>query len=50
MKKLIASLALGTLLVGGFLFAQDSQPSELAHGEAEPSVFNISSVSLVNVY
>lgn len=50
MKKLIASVALGTLLVGGFLFAQEFQPNDLAHGEAEPSVFKISRTSLVNVF
>ncbi|MBC5636293.1 hypothetical protein H8S33_05560 [Ornithinibacillus sp. BX22] len=42
MKKLIASLALGTLLMGGFFFMQDQQ-TDLAHGESEPSIFKMSS-------
>ncbi|SET39206.1 hypothetical protein SAMN05216389_11077 [Oceanobacillus limi] len=40
MKKMIAAVALGTLLVGGFLFTQDNQPTDLATGESEPSVFS----------
>ncbi|WP_157037558.1 hypothetical protein [Ornithinibacillus californiensis] len=50
MKKLFASLALGTLLMGGFLFMQDNQSTDLAHGEAEPSILKMSSVSPVSLY
>ncbi|WP_165769178.1 hypothetical protein [Virgibacillus profundi] len=44
MKKMIASIALGTLLVAGFLFAQDNEPTELA-GELEPSIFSVETPS-----
>ncbi|WP_188455110.1 hypothetical protein [Virgibacillus oceani] len=40
MKKLIASVALGTLLVAGFLFSQDNQPADTAM-DLEPSIFSI---------
>ncbi|MFS0674502.1 hypothetical protein [Ornithinibacillus sp. 179-J 7C1 HS] len=51
MKKLFASLALGTLLMGGFLFMQNSQAADLTqHGEVEPSIFKMSSVSIANLY
>lgn len=40
MKKLIATISLGTLLVvGGFLFSQNA-PSDTAM-EIEPSIFSI---------
>ncbi|SDR11262.1 hypothetical protein [Virgibacillus salinus] len=39
MKKVIATVSLGTLLVAGFLFSQE--PAELA-SDLEPSVFSIS--------
>ncbi|WP_164670127.1 hypothetical protein [Virgibacillus doumboii] len=38
MKKLIATVSLGALLVGGFLFSQE--PAELA-SDLEPSIFSI---------
>ncbi|MFC2949512.1 hypothetical protein [Virgibacillus sediminis] len=40
MKKIIASLALGGVLVAGFLFAQDNQPQDLAI-EVEPTIFSV---------
>ncbi|MBS3681135.1 hypothetical protein [Ornithinibacillus massiliensis] len=43
MKKLFASIALGTLLMGGFFFMQDQQ-TDLAHGESEPSVLKHSTI------
>lgn len=43
MKKLIASIALGTLLLGGFMFMQDQHSTDLATGESEPSIFNVMS-------
>jgi hypothetical protein len=50
MKKVIASLALGTLLMGGFLFAQDNQPTDLATtGELEPSILK-ASITGVSLY
>jgi hypothetical protein len=42
LKKLFASVALGTILMGGFLFMQDNQPTDVAHGEAEPSILKAS--------
>ncbi|MFD2045209.1 hypothetical protein ACFSTA_16110 [Ornithinibacillus salinisoli] len=42
MKKMIAALALGTLLVGGFLFSQENLPTDVATGEVEPSILSIS--------
>ncbi len=50
LKKLFASVALGTLLMGGFLFMQDNQSTELAHGEAEPSVLRASFTSPINLF
>ncbi|HLQ71315.1 MAG TPA: hypothetical protein VK142_05905 [Bacillota bacterium] len=41
MKKLISTIALGTLLVAGFMFAQDNQPTNTADMEWEPSVFSV---------
>ncbi|WP_404451338.1 hypothetical protein LG329_13475 [Virgibacillus necropolis] len=40
MKKLVASFALGTLLVGGFLFSQYDAPNSTAM-EVEPSILSI---------
>ncbi|MDY0395644.1 hypothetical protein ACFSMW_19405 [Virgibacillus halophilus] len=39
MKKWLATVALGTLLVAGFLFAQDSVPTDYADGE--PSILSV---------
>lgn len=44
MKKLMATFALGTLLVAGFAVAQDG-PVDTAM-EREPTVFSISNSSL----
>ncbi|WP_430788420.1 hypothetical protein VBD025_00925 [Virgibacillus flavescens] len=41
MKKLIASIALGTLLVGGFFFSQDNASVDTAM-EVEPDILSIS--------
>ncbi|MFC4023331.1 hypothetical protein ACFOUV_05780 [Oceanobacillus longus] len=41
MRKLLAGLSLGALLVGGFAFAQDSNPVDLTM-DKEPSIFSIS--------
>jgi hypothetical protein len=49
LKKLFASVALGTILMGGFLFMQENQPTDVAHGEAEPSIFKMSVSSVVNM-
>lgn len=40
MKKFVASLALGALLVVGFSFAQSNPTTDLSH-ESEPSIFSI---------
>lgn len=40
MKKLVASIALGTLLVGGFLFSQSNAPTDTAM-EVEPTIYSI---------
>ncbi|MUK88425.1 hypothetical protein GMD78_08480 [Ornithinibacillus sp. L9] len=45
MKKMIAAIALGTLLVGGFLFTQDNQPTDVATGESEPSILKAMSIN-----
>ncbi|WP_190279550.1 hypothetical protein [Ornithinibacillus gellani] len=47
MKKIIASLALGGVLMAGFLFAQDNQSTELVFGELEPSILSVSNSDLV---
>ncbi|SHF82636.1 hypothetical protein [Ornithinibacillus halophilus] len=41
MKKMIATVALGALLVGGFVFAQDNTTDTASNGELEPSIFNM---------
>ncbi|WP_339217031.1 hypothetical protein [Ornithinibacillus sp. FSL M8-0202] len=46
MKKLFASIALGTLLMGGFFFMQDQQTDLATHGESEPSVLKNSTIVL----
>lgn len=45
MRKLVATVSLGTLLVAGFLFAQDSQPADLSM-DREPTVYSIGNTSL----
>ncbi|MFD1037096.1 hypothetical protein ACFQ3N_01465 [Virgibacillus byunsanensis] len=40
MKKVFTTITLGTLLVAGFLFAQDKQPLDTA-SDLEPSVLSI---------
>ncbi|WP_158234701.1 hypothetical protein [Lentibacillus sediminis] len=40
MKKMITSLALGSLLLVGLAFAQDSQPADLSM-EMEPTIFSV---------
>ncbi|WP_233880273.1 hypothetical protein [Virgibacillus halodenitrificans] len=40
MKKFIASLALGTLLIVGYSFVQDNEPTDLTM-EVEPSIFSV---------
>lgn len=44
MKKFVASIALGALLVVGFSFAQNNQATDSAH-ESEPSIFSIQTPS-----
>jgi len=40
MRKLIAGAALGVMLLGGFLFAQDNEQEDLAY-ELEPSILSV---------
>ena len=40
MKKIVATIALGALLVMGFSFAQSNQATDSAH-ENEPSILSI---------
>jgi len=42
MKKLFAGIALGTMLMGGFMLAQDNNSSDVAINELEPSILSIS--------
>lgn len=42
MKKIFAGIALGAMLMGGFMFAQDSNTSDVAIKELEPSILSIS--------
>jgi len=41
MKKLIAGTALGVMLLGGFLFAQDSKQEEVVYGDVVPSILSV---------
>lgn len=41
MKKLFTGLALGMMLMGGFLFVQDNSPKDVAINELEPSVLSV---------
>ena len=45
MKKLIAGAALGVMLMGGFLFAQDNKQEDLAY-ELEPSIYSVQQPSV----
>ncbi|GIO27998.1 hypothetical protein [Ornithinibacillus bavariensis] len=50
MKKMIASVALGVILMGGFLFLQENQQSDLVHGgEAHPPIFQKATSFSVNL-
>ncbi|WP_165767974.1 hypothetical protein [Virgibacillus indicus] len=44
MKKMIATIALGTVIVVGLFASQSSEPTELA-GELEPSIFSVETPS-----
>lgn len=40
MKKLVAGTALGVMLLGGFLFAQDNKQDEVVYGDVIPSILS----------
>lgn len=40
MKKLVAGAALGVMLLGGFLFAQEDKQEQLVY-EVEPSILSV---------
>ncbi|GGA75538.1 hypothetical protein [Ornithinibacillus halotolerans] len=49
MKKFIASVALGTLLLAGALYAQEEQ-KDVAIGEVHPPIFQKMSTFSVSLY
>lgn len=44
MKKMIATIALGTVIVAGLFAAQNNEPTELA-GELEPTIYSVETPS-----